>query len=780
MKNRAFRSPYIVAVGLLGMLAQSGPSTAQVVDVLTQRYNNARTGATLDETILNTGNVGPATFGKLWTLYADGQVVAQPLYVSALPIDTTGNPNTPLVQGTFNALIIATMHNTVYVYDADKENRGPDGRTIPLWATWLGPPRPGAKDIDMWSTNDPEWGILSTPVVSDDRMTVFVVAWHDDGAGGFAYRLHALNLRNGTHRLPPAVVGMSSSDPAQPCKPQSAFNPCVHKQRTALLLTNGVVYVAFGGDGNRGALFAFDAQTLAQRAFWSSTATGEDGGIWQSGHGPAADAEGNVYLMTGNGTFDAHTGGQNYGSSFVKLRLDGQGLIVKDFFTPCNQAFLSDRDLDLGSGGPVLLPETPLRILSGGKEGVLYVVSANNMGKYVSSPTAPDCQNPNVLQQVNAFDVQVHNGETHYGNIHGSPVFWKGPDTGRVYVWGENSPLKAFVFRQGRLRDVDNPKKSAFRPPDGMPGGMLALSANGSKAGTGIVWAVVPLDGDANQQRGVRGIVLALDAQDVTRTLWTSEQFAQRDRLGLFAKFAPPVVANGKVFVATYGDEEPRRTYPPQPERHPTEFPKNYYVAVYGLLRAPGPVRRVVNQDRDDVTVVRAATTPLVLDTSQCKPIDPVSVDCTDTLTAMFGSPSLHRVVLAANQDVSTCALLRVTTASKDTGLANSSGIGFWSVQAAEGNQAAEDSGRFISKGQLNRVGTAMLLSGASATLHDFVGVTNCPLDSSSSLSRLFKPYMQFEEAADGRIFRNWDLASNYRISSTITQFDRSADVLRP
>ena len=88
---------------------------------------------------------------------------------------------TAAYKGTFNAVIIATMHNTVYVYDADKENRGPDGRTIPLWATWLGQPRPGGKDIDMWSTNDPEWGILSTPVVSDDKKTLFVVAWHGDG-----------------------------------------------------------------------------------------------------------------------------------------------------------------------------------------------------------------------------------------------------------------------------------------------------------------------------------------------------------------------------------------------------------------------------------------------------------------------------------------------------------------------------------------------------------------------------------------------------------------------
>jgi hypothetical protein len=400
------------------------------------------------------------------------------------------------------------------------------------------------------------------------------------------------------------------------------------------------------------------------------------------------------------------------------------------------------------------------------------------MGKYLASPTAPDCQNSNAIQQVQAFPVQVANGQTRYGNIHGSPVFWNGPDAARIYVWGENSHLEAFIFRQGKIQNPGNPNKSAFRPPDGMPGGMLAVSANGNKPDSGIVWAVVPLDGDANQQRGVKGIVLALDAQDVSHTLWTSEQFAQRDRLGLFAKFNPPMVTAGKVFVTTYGDDEPRRTYSP-PQQHPTQFPKNYYVAVYGLLSAPAPVPSVVNQDRDDVTVVRAATSQLMLDMSRCTPIDSASVDCTNELSQAAHAPAFHQIIFAANTDAPGCALIRVTTASKNSGLTNSSGIGFWSTQAAGGNQAADDSGRFVPKGQLKAVRTATLLSGDGATLHEFVGVANCSVGGSDTLSRLFKPYMQFEGAGDGRIFRNWDRASNYRISRAIPGFDRSADVLR-
>src|SRR5262249_11338352 len=321
----------------------------------------------------------------------------------------------------------------------------------------------------------------------------------------------------------------------------------------------------------------------------------------------------------------------------------------------------------------------------------LYVLSATNLGKYVPSATAPDCQNGNIVQQVNAFPAQLHNGQTHWGNIHGSPVFWKETQTAWVYAWGENSHLEAYRLEQGRLQNVDNPGKSAFRPPIGMPGGMLSISANGSSRGSGVLWAAVPLDGDANQQRGVRGIVLAFDAQDVSHTLWTSEQDADRDGLGLFAKFTPPVVANGKVFVATYGDDEPLQTYPRDPERHPSAFPKNYYVAVYGLSAAPPPVRSVVNQDRDDVTVLRATTTPLVLDTSQCSAIDAASIDCPDALAVSFGAPSFHRVIFAAGRNLSGCALLRITTAAKNTGLQNASGIGFWSSESVGGNQAAED-----------------------------------------------------------------------------------------
>jgi hypothetical protein len=762
-------TPSLIALCVLVCVCTGVADTA---DVLTQHNDNARTGANLDEKELTRNSVRSASFGRLWTLYADGQVVAQPLYVSKLAIDTTQNPNAPRVQGTFNTVIVATMHNTVYAYDADSAKLGPEGHTAPLWATWLGQPRRSDNGIDMFATNDPEWGILSTPVISNDRKTLYVVAWHDDGAQGIRYKLHALDLASGTETRPAAVIISSSTDASQPCNTAGSFNPCRQKQRAALLLSDGVLYIGLGGDGSRGLLVAFDAATLTQRAMWKVTPNGSDGGIWQSGQGPAVDADGNIYLMTANGTFDADSNGQNYGDSFVKLRLEGQNLTVKDYFTPCNQKFLQTTDLDLGSAGPVLIAATPPWLVGGGKDGVLYVVSASDMGKY-RPPGSGECTNPNVAQQALAFPPVMHDGVTHYGNIHGSPVFWKGPNAEFIYAWGENNPLRAYQFKNGRLQDA--PKQSAFQPPLGMPGGMLSLTANGTAPGTSIIWAAVPLDGDANKQRGVHGVVLALNAEDVSQTLWTSEQVPGRDRLGLFAKFTPPTVAGGKLFVATYGDNEPLRGY--GGNNRPTQFPR-YGVAVYGAM-APPPPRQIVNQDREDVSVVSASTAPLTLDTGTCKAADKDSIDCTDALGTATGRPSLFSVILPTSQNVGNCALLRVTAAAKTTGLQNASGVGFWSSEQTGGNLAADDSGRFIPKAQLASVGTGTLKDGSPATLLEFVGVVNCATGGAADVARLFKPYMQFEGATDGRIYRNWDFASNYLISHDVPGFDRSNDVLR-
>jgi hypothetical protein len=749
---------------IAGIAALVSPLAGSAADVLTQHNDRQRTGANLSEAVLKTSNVNAQHFGKLWTLYADGQITAQPLYVSGLDIDTTNNPNTPKIKGKFNAVVIATMHNTIYVYDADKENKKPDGQTTPLWATWLGKPRPGGEDIDMYHTNTPEWGILSTPVIDDQKKTIYAVAWHDID-GKYEYRLHALNLTDGTARHPAVTISGSITAPNNA---QVTFDPRPQKQRAALLLSNGVIYIGFGG-GYHGWLFAYDAKTLEQKAVWCTTPTGNQGGVWMAGQGPAADAAGHVYVMTGNGTFNADPARSNYADSFVKLKLENGTFVVKDYFTPCNEKYLEQLDIDLGSAGPLLIPGQSM-ITGGGKQGRLFLLPLSKMGHHVPNHQDNNCNNPNIPQEI---ATSPFNSQTP-PHIHGSPVFWKGPDTGRVYVWTEHSRLKAYKFENGRYREIQNPKIGSWRPPDGMPGGLLSLSSNGSRPGTGILWALVQLTGNANQYRGVKGVLMAVDAQDVSRTLWRSDQQGDHDQLGLFAKFVPPTIAGGKVFAPTYGDDETQRQY--FKADRPQQFPRRYYVAVYGLI--PKPVFQIVDQNTEDITIVRAnAIEDVTIDLSKCGPIASENVDCTEELERVSQAPSLHTVVVPAGYQFDGCKLLRVTSASKEAGVNNAEAVGFWSMEETDGFQAT-NSGRVLSKDRLRQTGTATLKSGAPAILHEFVGIANCALGETAS-RRQFKPFMDFRSPPDKKIFRNWDFANNHMISRDQTEFDRSGDVLK-
>jgi hypothetical protein len=587
---------------ILVMVTIIAPPVLAQVNILTHHNDNRRTGANLQETLLTVDNV-KQKFGKLWTLFVDGQIVAQPLYVSGLKVDG---------KGTFNAVIVPTMHNTIYVYDADKKPTKPQSQDALIWAQWLGDPKPEDSSFDSRHTNFPEYGILSTPVINDAGTIMYVVSWHNNHGGEF--RLHAIDLT----KAPFPGPGFPPTDYREKTKPVSItasipkpgggtinLDTTQQKQRAALLLDNGVLYIGFStnheNDGKlHGWLLAYDAASLTQKAVWNVTPTKTNGGIWQAGSGPAADASGNVYVMTGNGDFnaDTHTDGKNFGDSFVKLKLEGPKLAVKDYFTPCNQTLLSKPclngercDLDLGSAGPLLVPGTvPGKdlLIGGGKDGNIYVVDTVNMGHF-KEPTGTvkmDCPNPNAVQAV-LGPQSKNNGEGVVGNIHGSHVMWQGPDVGRVFVWGENDVLRSYAFKNGKL--LTPATKSLYQAPPGMPGGMLSVSADGNKAGTGIVWALVPYAGDANEQRGVQAQLLAFDAQDIKNDIFRSSPADDPNgpnSVGLFAKFAPPIVANGKVFVPTYGDHE----NPPGPTRYsennrpPNDsVPQNFYLAVYGL-----------------------------------------------------------------------------------------------------------------------------------------------------------------------------------------------------
>ena len=350
--NRALLQRSIV----LAISAVAASSAWGQVHVLTHHNDNRRTGANLHETTLTVASV-KQTFGKLWTLFADGQIVAQPLYVSGLNVDG---------RGTFNALIVSTMHNTIYAYDADKKPTLPQSQDALIWAQWLGEPQPENFGFDSWNTNFPEYGILSTPVINDAHTIMYVVSWHKNNGGQF--RLHAIDLTKAPFPGPgfPPIeyrekitpVPVITASVPKPGGSQIKLDASQQKQRTALLLSDGMLYIGFSTnretDGNlHGWLLAYDAATLKQMAVWNVTPATRNGGIWQAGSGPAADGSGNIYVMTGNGPFNANKGGTSYGDSFVKLRLKGNALAVEDYFTPCNQSLL-DKTCGYRRAGAIL------------------------------------------------------------------------------------------------------------------------------------------------------------------------------------------------------------------------------------------------------------------------------------------------------------------------------------------------------------------------------------------------------------------------------------------
>lgn len=599
--SRAFSSSSVIVLAL----AFAIPLAAAQVNVLTRRNDNLRSGVNANETILTHDTVR-GRFGKLWTLYADAKIMAQPLYISNLLVPTAstfGSTAKAKCGNGCNAVIFGTMKGTVYAYMADQKP-STQNDTL-LWATYLSDgtackcgatgPQNGSGNFDMWAVDDPWWGILSTPVIDRATNSLYVVTWTNDQQ----YRVYNLNITTGRIQAGPVVV--QGSVGGQAFALNSAGWIQRRKQRAGLLLSKGLLYVAFGGDnpdGLAGWLFAYDASTLALRTVWSPTPNGRNGGIWMAGDAPASDEAGNVYLQTGDG--DLAQDKLSFGDSILKLQFQNNALSVVGFFAPCNQMWLRQCDLDQGSSGAVLFDRF---IIGGGKDGKLYFMQTDKMPGYqpgpfpppaaACTPGLPDCTNsPDLIQEWQASA----------GHIHGAPIVWRGPNNKTwLYVMGEGDHLKAFPFAGGKFNlqaakmgDWIQPKlndvpvcQSDPKTNHGMwmPGGLLGVSSNGSTAGTGIVWAIVPANGDGNSCRGVKGMLIAFDAEDVTKELWRSQGKDARlsdtkDSFGLLARFNPPTVANGKVFLGTAGDAEPLQRYGGS---RPAPGPANYYLAVYGL-----------------------------------------------------------------------------------------------------------------------------------------------------------------------------------------------------
>jgi len=509
----------------LSLVLVSLPSLAQVA---TSQYDNARTGATLNEKVLTPQNVNAKQFGKLGAFKVDGPVNAQPLFVSSVEI-----PN----KGTHDLLFVATEHDSVYAFDA---NRPADP---PLWKVSFldkagGVTVPSEDDVQCPFIR-PEVGITSTPVIDLNTGTLYVLArtkiGHRVSTDEYFQHLHALAITTGAEKFggPKLISASVSGKGAGASNGRVNFDPLRENPRASLLLDRGVLYLTWASscdvDPYHGWVMAYDPHTLAQSAVLNVTPDGSEGGIWASDTGPAADADGNIYVPTGNGTFDAGSGGRDYGDSVLKLALDGSSLAIRDYFTPHDQARISEGDADVGSSGPLLMPDQPGAhrhlLLQPTKDSTVYVIDRDRMGRFQRDADA--------LVEI----VKMRGGG------YGAMSYWNG----HVFFAASDDYLRDYSVKGGRLR-LSASSTVKFENPGGTP----SVSANGNQSA--IVWIIATKTWDGPDTKPA--ILYAFDATRLDQPIYTSEQNPRRDRAALATRFVIPVVVNGRVYFGTRSEVE--------------------------------------------------------------------------------------------------------------------------------------------------------------------------------------------------------------------------------
>ena len=499
------------------------PLAAQT-NVLTFHNDVARTGQNLAETTLTPVNVNSATFGKLFQVALDGVVDAQPLYVAGVAIEG---------QGTHNVLIVATENDSLYALDADTGAQ--------LWKAILLRTGETASDPRLCNQVVPQIGITSTPVIylkpGTTQGAIFAVAMSKDSSGNYHQRLHKINLANGQRLIAGVDIAGKYPGTGKDSKGGFAyFDPKQYKERSGLLFLNGVVYLAWAShcDINpyTGWVMGYDATTLASVSVIDVTPNGEEGAIWGSGAGLAADSSGFIYFLDANGTFDNSLTAQgfpingDFGNSFIKLSPAGGKLSVVDYFAMDNTSAESNVDVDLGSGGALVLPDmtdaggTVRQLAIGaGKDTNIYLVNRGNMGKFNS-------HNDSAIYQ--ELDGALP------GGIYSMPAYYNG----RVYFGAVDGPIREFQFSGARLPSIAT---SMTQNKFGYPGATPSISANG--ATNGIVWAV---------ENNSTAVLHAYPANNLAHELYNSSQAADgRDDFGAGNKYMVPTIANGKVFVGT-------------------------------------------------------------------------------------------------------------------------------------------------------------------------------------------------------------------------------------
>ena len=508
---------------IIGTAAQKKPAQPALPVIATAQNDNARTGANLLETTLTPQNVNANQFGRIGMYQVDGDVYAQPLYIPHLEIPG---------KGTHNVVFIATEYDSVFAFDADVPSSA---------ALWKMSFLDQSKSISPVSARDvqcpfiqPDSGITSTPVIDLPTSTIYVLARTREPEKDhwvFRQKLHALDLATGAEKFggPVMIRASYQGEKSLFSKGVIDFDPLRENQRAALLLANGNVFITWASSCDVGPYYgwvmSYDAHTLRQTGVLNVAPSGRESGIWQADAGPAADVDGNVYVITGNGKFTAASGGHDYGDSVLKIGLTPNGLVVRDYFTPADQEHLNDTDGDFGSGSPLLLPDSPTPhahlLLAAGKSKKIYLLDRDSLGHFHAADDS------------NAVQVVPAPAESF-----GAPAYWNG----HVYYFLMQDVLRDYPIQNGRLAAQAAAQSTTRINDPGTP----AISANGSK--NGIVWILSTKVWNGSDRPA---ILLAYDASNVAHELYNSTQNAERDRAGNALRFTIPTVANGRVYVPT-------------------------------------------------------------------------------------------------------------------------------------------------------------------------------------------------------------------------------------
>jgi hypothetical protein len=495
------------------------PAAGGAVSVLTQKYDNARTGWNASERVLTPDNVA-MSFGKLFTRTVDGQIYAQPLLVAGLAIGGK----------TRNVVYVVTTHNSAYAFDADDK-----AVEMPLWQANMGPTIAGSKTPHCCNIQ-PEVGTIATPAIDAATRTIYFASKHLENAKE-VYKLHALDIVTGMPKpgSPKVIEGSVPGTGDGAAGGMIAFNTRMHLARAGLLLQRGTVYVGFASHGDarpyHGWVFSYDAATLAQKAIFNTSPGSWGAGIWASGIGLVGDADGNVYFSTGNGGTNPDPASPNLGEALVKLDKD---LKLADWHIRGNYAQLDGADADYGMGGPVLLPKGVL--VTGGKDAWAFAYDRNALGKYKADDT-------NTLQKFKGT------GTTVFAGMHsGTFIYWDANQMGpTLYGWPGNSRLLGFKFNGTKFDET--PIVVGTTPsPAVWSWGCMVGSSNGAM--NGIIWAPTSV-GDNPNERIVPGKLRAINASD-GKIIFDSTTNKARDDVGLYAAFSYATVANGKVYVPSW------------------------------------------------------------------------------------------------------------------------------------------------------------------------------------------------------------------------------------